>query len=86
MRTIPKIKLIKQDHHRNGCSGVPFDVAIFKDLDENKTMFAVQFNEYDEPYTAVFDLDLLKKDVIEFFDNSWRGDVYHEPLKKLLKD
>ncbi len=86
MRTIPKIKVIKQAHHRNGVGGVPFDVLIFKDLDEGKTMIGIQFDNDSEPHTAVFDLDLLKQDVIEFFDNSWRGDVYHEPLKKSIKE
>ena len=86
MRTIPKIKLHKTAHHRNGVGGVPFDVTIFQDLDEGKTMLGIQFDNDDEPFTAVFDFDLLKNDVIEFFDNSWRGDVYHGPLKELIKE
>lgn len=84
MRIIPKIRVIRTAHHRNGVGGVPFNVTIFKDLDEDKTMIGIQFDS-DEPndiHTAVFDFDLLKDGSIDFFDNSWRGDVYHGPLKE----
>jgi hypothetical protein len=87
MRTYPKIKIIKTAHHRNGVGGVPFNVTFFKDLDENKTMIAIQFDS-DEPndiHTAVFDFNLLKDGVIDFFENSWRGDVYHAALKVLTE-
>ena len=48
MRTIRKIRIIKTAHHRNGVGGVPFNVTVFKDLDEGKTMLGIQFDS-DEP-------------------------------------
>jgi hypothetical protein len=88
MRNYPKIELIDTARHRNGVGGVPFTVSIFKDLDDNKTMLGIQFDSENpnDIYTAVFDLDLLKEDWIEFGRNSFRGDVYHHNLKNLTKE
>ena len=81
-----KIKLIKQDHHRNGICGASFNVMLFKDTD-GATMLGIVFdNKHNSPggYCAVFDLDLLSKQVIEFGENSWRGDSYEDALRALL--
>ena len=81
-----KIKLIKQDHHRNGIGGASFNVILFEDTD-GATMLGIVFDNNDnspDGYCAVFDLDLLSKQVIEFVENSWRGDDYEEALRALL--
>lgn len=85
------MKILKYASHRNGCSGRSFGVAIFKS--EGKTMLGILFGvenpteaEQHEPHCAVFDLNLLKKDIIEFGENSWRGDHYAPDLRdELLK-
>ena len=74
------IKIIKKSHHRNGCSGAGFDIILFKD-GRNK-MIAIDFG--DDGYFAVFDKDLLDKDIIEFGENSYRGDIYQKELNKHL--
>lgn len=76
------MNLIKLDHHRNGVSGSPFTVGIVKEQIENKEciLLIIQFDN-DELNTAVFDLDMIKNNVIEFGVNSWRGDHYSSKFK-----
>ena len=80
------MKIMKADSHRNGVGGEPFNVAIVEE--DGRKMLVVMFGE--QYFTAAFDLDLLKEDVIEFGDNSWRGDHYdrelREPLAKFISD
>ena len=87
------IQILKYAHHRNGCSGRSFGVALFKSQIDGteRTMLGVLFgvseptnDELDEPRCAVFDFDLLKDSVIEFGENSWRGDHYHHQLRAEL--
>jgi hypothetical protein len=37
-------------------------------------------------HVAVFDLDKLKMDVIEFPDNSYRGDLYEDELRRMIEE
>lgn len=74
------MEIIKADSHRNGVGGEPFKVAIVED--EGRKMLVVMFEE--QYTTAVFDLDLLKDEVIEMGENSWRGDHYDNELRETL--
>lgn len=71
--------------HRNGVTGKAFNVGLVQTDVEgiDKTMLIIQF---DQEHTAVFDFEKLKKGVIAFGENSWRGDVYAESFEKLVKD
>lgn len=74
------MKIIKADSHRNGVGGDPFKVAIVQEGDSKKLVIM-----FEERYTtAVFDLDLLKEEVIEMGENSWRGDQYDDLLREEL--
>lgn len=75
------IRVLKQARHRNGIAGEPFTVAIIKDVDGSKKL-VVMFEQ--EAHTAVFDLALLAEEVIEFGENSWRGDEYESKLRETL--
>ena len=77
-------KLEKVAYHRNGVCGIGFTVGIaqceLEGYTEQRKMLIVQFSpengNKDLMMTSVFDLGLLKKDVIEFGENSWRGDRF----------
>ncbi len=84
-------------HHRNGISGVPFNIIKFHDATpgEDHEMMAIMFDqeeyakslkkgEFTNPYCAVLDTDLLAKGVIAFMQNSWRGDDYSEALSAAI--
>ena len=73
-----EIELIASAHHRNGVSGAPFDLAIFRHEQTRKA--AVIF---DEPhYCAVLDVEELARGNVE---SRWRGDAFEEVLRLLLK-
>ena len=83
-----KRKIVQIDNHRNGVSGTSFYVGIIQDDDNSEKVF-ITFPEYDEKgritdigevRTAVLDIDLLSKKVIEFGTNSFRGDHYHNQI------
>ena len=75
------MKLIKSDYHRNGITGVPFTIGIIKD-EENNNKLIIQFEDKLE-YSAVFDLDLLKQNIIEFGKNSFKSEYYADDFKIL---
>ena len=77
----PLMTPIKIDHHRNGVSGQPFYIGIIRDADNSKKLI-IQFD--DSRDTAVLDMGLLKKDIIEFGVNSWRGDLYQERFRAMI--
>lgn len=79
-----KIKIEEIAAHRNGICGDPFVVVKFKDTDK-KSMLAILFYSGD-CQTAVFDMDLLKQDIIAFGKNSHRGDHYDNVLRKAVKE
>lgn len=67
--------------HRNGVSGAPFRVAIINDLfgtscDElaGRRFLVVTFDA-GAGFTAVLDIDDLAFGLVDFGENSWRGDV-----------
>jgi hypothetical protein len=82
-----KMKLLKVAYHRNGVSGLGFDVAIVRE--GKRKLLVVRFpKEADEVaggvLCAAFDLELLAKDEIGFAVNSFRGDelaAFLDPLK-----
>lgn len=78
------MKLIKCDHHRNGITGIPFFIGIVKD-DLNKNKLIIQFDG-DLNYTSVLDLDLLKKDIIEFGKNSFKSEIYADDFNRLANE
>lgn len=84
-------------YHRNGISGAGFYAVKFIDRESLKpaTRLVDKLNEiagnsgkmigivFDEPcHVAVFDRELLSKDIIAFGSNSWRGDHYEPALRK----
>ena len=80
-----KIQFKSIDYHRNGCSGEGFYAVLFELTEdgEKHNMVATLFLE--KNLVAVFDMDLLAKGEIRFFENSWRGDRIGAELKPLLK-
>jgi hypothetical protein len=77
------IKPIKVAYHRNGVGGIPFHCVIFDKEEDGKTdrMLAVRFPDDEgsfsqEPRIAIFDVALLYESVIEFGENSFRGDHF----------
>lgn len=76
------IKILKSDFHRNGISGLGFQVTIFEwkdDENSTRTMVGIRFDE--QGAVAVFDLEELAKQNIEFGGgNSWRGDNFEPHL------
>ena len=79
-----KFTIEKHERHRNGVSGYPFHVGLITD-DDGTTKVFVHFETTEvedkvyggqSPRTAILDVDLLAKGVIEFGENSHRGDHY----------
>jgi len=76
--TYTDMQVVDSDFHRNGVSGLPFQVAIVKQEGEG-TMLVVMFEN--EGHTAVFNLDKLAMGDISFGSNSYRGDHYERALR-----
>ena len=78
-------KLIHLAHHRNGVSGTPFDVVIFRDTGkEGSVKLGIVF---DHPSCcAILDVDKLAKRDIAFGSNSWRGDHYEQDLRRMIAE
>jgi hypothetical protein len=82
-----KIKILDCDFHRNGIGGNGFYVFIFKE--GKNRMMGVWFPEGENEVgynCAVFDMDLLNQNVIEFGKNSWRGDFYVDTFSAYVKE
>lgn len=78
-------RIIDIAYHRNGISGAPFHVILFKDTGEEASRkMAIVFR--DPHYVAVLDVDKLHAGNITFAQNSWRGDVYEPELRKFIQD
>jgi hypothetical protein len=75
-------KVLKVAHHRNGIGGAPFYVVSFKSTDK-QNMVGILFEGDAE--CAVLDVDMLKDGVIEFGQNSWRGDNYEPELRQAVE-
>ena len=69
--------------HRNGISGAPFHVMIFRDPEAGR-MLGIVFDE--RRHVAVFNLDKLALGNITFGENSWRGDQYEPYLREAIAE
>jgi hypothetical protein len=76
--------VVKESYRRNGCAGASFDVAIFRQPGRRAPVQAVLFEA--AGHVAVFDLDKLKKDIIEYPENSYRWDLYEAELKRMIEE
>ena len=84
-----RIKVSKVAYHRNGIGGAGFHVVTFTTTSDSETkgcrMIGVLFDEPES--VAVFDLDLLADNTIEFAVNSWRGADHFGPvLRKAIAE
>lgn len=86
------IKPLKVAHHRNGVCGMPFHCVLFDKEEDGQTtrMLAVRFphdegDGYQNPRIAVFDIALLYESVIEFGENSFRGDHFVDDIDKAIQ-
>jgi hypothetical protein len=76
-----KLHIETIERHRNGVSGAPFYVLIFRDPDEGRMVGIVFDQQY---HVAVFHLGKLGDGNITFGENSWRGDRYEPHLRKAI--
>ena len=76
-----KLHIEQLQSHRNGISGAPFHVLIFRDPQEGR-MVGIVFGE--RSHVAVFNLDKLANGDIAFGSNSWRGDQYEPSLRRAI--
>ena len=81
-----KIKVIKIAHHRNGATGEPFYVVLFRHKFSKNDPIKVAVVFKADYHIAVLDTALLDKGVIEFGENSWRGDQYEDALRKAITE
>ncbi len=86
------IKPLKVAYHRNGVGGEPFHCVLFDNIEDGNTtrMLAVRFADdegegYQNPRIAVFDIALLYESVIEFGENSFRGDHFVDDIDQAIK-
>ena len=88
--TITKERLILMEvaHHRNGITGIPFRVALFKDRDVGMetTLVGIMFDDRPVGRCAVLDVHQLAQDEIMMGQNSWRGSMYEEALRELVDE
>jgi hypothetical protein len=77
------LKIIYIARHRNGVSGAPFDVVLFKDRGrQGSRKVAILFEE--QAHCAVLDVAKLAAGHIAFGSNSWRGDDYESDLRDAI--
>ncbi len=76
-----KLHIEQIQHHRNGISGAPFHVLIFRDPEVGRMLGIVFDQKY---HVAAFNLDKLFVGDIAFGSNSWRGDVYEPQLRRAI--
>ena len=82
-RPAMKLKIINVAHHRNGVTGAPFDVALFRERGRRaRRKVAILFEE--NGHCAVFDVARLAAGDIAFGSNSWRGDEYEPDLRDAI--
>jgi len=77
-----KLNFKQIKYHRNGVSGAPFHVILFRDESEGD-MLGIVFEE--KHHIAVFNMDRLSVFDIGFGTNSWRGDHYEPHLRNAIK-
>lgn len=77
------IKIIDCSFHRNGVGGVGFYAVLFDDPEQGR-MIASLFDK--SGYCAIYKVEELSQNNVQFANgNSWRGDVYEEKLRPLVK-
>lgn len=86
------IEPLKVAFHRNGVVGDPFHVVLFDKEEDGQIdrMVAVRFQDdkgegFKNPRIAVFDIALLYESVIEFGQNSFRGDRFVDDIDQAIK-
>ena len=81
-------RVYKVAFHRNGICGAPFHVVLFETggrLKKDRTrMVGIVF--CDAYYCAVLDVTLMEEGIIEFMDNSWRGDDFEPELRAAIAE
>lgn len=90
MTRVPEIDVTRVAHHRNGVDGAPFYVVLFDALDETvpgdkplKRGYVATV--FDRPgQVAVLQLLKLQNAIIDFGQNSWRGDYYEPALRRAI--
>ncbi len=79
-----KLTITDIARHRNGTSGEPFDVVLFKDQgSQGSRKVAILFD--DPGHCAVLDVARLAAGDIASGSNSWRGDDYEPHLRSAMK-
>lgn len=80
-------RVISMDSHRNGISGVPFNVMIFESTDGEK-MLGIVFDVNNDrmPSCAVLDINKLNEDDVAFGSNSFRGDVFYPEIMEHFRN
>lgn len=73
------IKIIEVACHRNGCEGEPFYAIRFTDAGE--LLLALVF---ERPQRLVVIDPVLAATTVAFAQNSWRGDVYENALRRAI--
>jgi len=68
-------------YHRNGISGAPFHVLLFRDPQQGR-MLGIVFEQ--SHHVAAFNLDKLALGDIAFGSNSFRGDHYEPYLRAAI--
>lgn len=76
-----QLQMENLQYHRNGISGAPFHVVLFRDPDEGR-MLGIVFEQ--ASHVAVLQLDKLALGNIAFGVNSWRGDRYEPALRNAI--
>ena len=76
-----KLRIENIQRHRNGVSGAPFYVLLFRDPDESRMLGIVFEQAY---HVAVFNLSKLTLGNITFGVNSFRGDHYEPHLRNAI--
>ena len=80
--TTSKLTLTALDYHRNGISGAPFHVLLFRDGQSLK--LAIVFEQ--TGHCAVLDVQKLVEGDIAFGSNSWRGDWFEPALRRAIRE
>jgi hypothetical protein len=79
------LNIIAIAHHRNGVTGAPFDVVLFKEKSRRGSQKVAVLFEGDS-FCAVLDVAKLAAGDIAFGSNSWRGDDYEPELRTAIID
>lgn len=89
-KTVEKVEVTDAAEHRNGISGKPFTVVLFKWVDGEgvtRNMLGIvaagDGDNADKPNGEcyVLDRDMLADGNIAFGENSWRGDTFETVLR-----